>query len=311
MDLSIGGYANGLSAAYRDVLSKPLYFEQAVVSKEQKEQHNASKITFSDEVKDNLSYSYDPGVIETAIKTGARNITDYINLQGSNIEFNINAIEFMLGSTATGARSLFDMSKLYEDEYNRVKGLTDITESERELRLRVLDEGFLRVSQFSYSFIAANVSNIGRSFNDLIEFTENATKNIKVSGLSERTQALMMKSLHGGVAFYKNNLMNQAIRKGMEEYARLKGGKLTPSQEEFEAIVEMQYKKHKDYLDRLRILLNPQLDQLNWKSNVVSNQNANVEEDVDKETSSEVSSSEDSSEEDVYAETSPENFTKT
>lgn len=318
MDLTIGAYKNELSNVYGDVINKPLHVQPTDISKDQ---YDSSKYAFSNEINDNLPKRVN---YTEAIKTGARNLTDYLEIKELGVEYSINVMQQMLRFTPDyKERSLFDMAKLYEDEYNRVKGLTDITEADRGVRLHVLDKAFSKASDFTCSILDTS-GDLGKNFDYVVKFTENAISNIQVSGLSEKTQAFMIELVSKQVNFYKNQIMNEAIHRSIVKDGKKNGWGENPNNtktkqdqiNESKYIVDGQNKIFKKYLDKIKSMLDNPLNNLLWTPNDVSNENVKIEKTVNKEissednidgkTSSEALNSDNLSEKAITGENSPE-----
>lgn len=307
MDLTIGAGTYGMPGT---VINTPLSVEPTNISKEQ---YNSSKVAFSREIIDNLSKQDLPKLPEQnlreiapydyAIKTGARNLTDFIDLgyiKANGVDHSRRMLEQMLWSKPDyQQRGFFDMAKLYEEEYNRVKGLTDITEKDRDARLYVLDKAFLTTSRQGHSSEAANTGGVGRNFDTLANYAQNATDNIRASGLSQRTQGLMIQSLDKTLDFYKHKLMNEKISKALTQKEEHRGWGVTPR--ELKIISAQQYKKYKHYLDKINDILKNTVSTVSSADDIkILNTTSTVKKPVDES----VSNSEESTNEEAPSEVS-------
>jgi hypothetical protein len=297
MDLSIGAYGNiELSGVYnKDTVNEPLYFGVS------KDPDSFSKYVRPDipEINDTLSKRLYPSM---AIETGARNLTDFLDIKAIGVKQSINDMSLMLQVGVNYEwRSLFDVAKLYEEESVRVMGLTDITEKERELRIYVLDNAFVEVARFLHS--QTNGADIGRNFDTLSDFVQNAIQNIQTSGLSEKTQSLMIQAMDRTVTFYKDKILFEALSKTVNQRMKQKGWGL--SREEIKALSYEQYKVYREQLGKIRAMFDSSFSQLKRSQAVASGENTNDEsvpnisdeENIGEETSLEVSILENSSEE--------------
>lgn len=310
MDLSVGAYNKiELSSGYNNaVMNEPLHFGVS------QSQNSFSKIARSDipEVKDNLTKS---GVnFKKPFEPGERNITDYLNIENIEnfgINSSINSLSFMLQVDANGDRSLFDVAKLYEEESERVKGLTNITNKERELRLQALDSAFVETARFLYSTTTG--ADIGRNFDTLTGFVENAIQNLQVGGLSKKTQSLMVQAMDRTVTFYKTLILHEARDKMINQRMMQKGRRL--SRKEIIDIDAQNNKNYKKQLDKIRDMLNNPFNQLKWTPTVNSDEkgqnedgllNIADEENIDQENINEENTVEEASSEDIPSENSSE-----
>jgi hypothetical protein len=270
MDVNLGAYNEfELSGTYQKGLNESLHVgisqDQDMFSKFNNTRNAEINDTFS---KPNRS------VIDLA--SGAKNITDYMDVEfiGSNRSIERLSIMLQYGANAE-QRSLFEAAKVYEEEWERVMGLTDITEKERDLRLHILDSAFVDASRFLFSQTATN--DTGRNFDTLTNFTQNAIKNIQASGLSERTQRLMIQAMDRTVTFYKDEILFQDLSKMVNQRSVQKGWGLTS--EEVKAIAAERNKIYKQQLDRLKSILNNPFNQSKWISTVIPDKKVNSEND--------------------------------
>jgi hypothetical protein len=232
----------------------------------------------------------------------AKSISDILALNFRSVDDGIRAVHNALAMNSN--KSFYEMAKIFEDESALIKSLTNISENEKDSRLHLLERGFAEASY--WLFFESTISL--KDMDSLVNFADNAAKNIDIIGLKDETKNLLFEGLSRAVTGSFNDIRNKAINAEITQYLETVKQKnryklSIPDDEQTKQLRQYRAELFNKYLEALKKLDWLSLDSPKMRKfdednliNTTDKENA-IEESANDDTSPEVSETDDSSEE--------------
>jgi hypothetical protein len=232
----------------------------------------------------------------------AKNISDILALNFRSVDDGIRAVQNALAMNSN--KSIYEMAKIFEDESALIKSLINISEDERDSRLHLLERGFAEASYWLFFESTISLNNM----DSLVDFADNAAKNIDIIGLKDETKNLLFEGLSKAVTGSFNDIRNKAISAEITQYLETIKQKNRyklniPDDEQTKQLRQYRAELFNKYLEALKKLDWLSLDSPKMRKfdednliNTTDKENA-IEKSANDDTSSEVSKTDDSSEE--------------